>query len=146
MAEPGEDAALVVDLIGFLAQAMIFAGVFQQHYILLGAAGDVVQLDALVEKHGAVAVADLDEQWRSHILHAEDGGVANVGLEILVERHLHALLAGFNVIGFGDAGAPVVVAVVADEIRDGSALPRRRRNPSYVWRDRQSRILPRSDP
>ena len=42
VAEPREDAALVIDLIGFFAQAVIFSGVFEKHDIFLGAARDVI--------------------------------------------------------------------------------------------------------
>ncbi len=42
-------------------------------------------------------------------------------VQILVEGDAHALLAGFDVIGFGDAAAPVMVAVVADQIGDRRA-------------------------
>ncbi len=54
-------------------------------------------------------------------MHAENGGVADVSLQVFVERDFHALLAGFNVIGFSYAGAPVVISIVADEIGDRSA-------------------------
>jgi hypothetical protein len=67
-------------------------------------------------EHGAVVVTDFDEQRRFHVLHVEHRRVANVGGEVLPERHFHALLARLDVIGFGNPRAPVVIAVVAHEI------------------------------
>ena len=64
-----------------------------------------------MKKYGAVAIADFDQQRRGHILNSENGGVANVRRKIFVQRHFHALLPGFDVIGFGDADAPVMIAV-----------------------------------
>src|SRR5258708_31089095 len=45
----------------------------------------VVQLHSLVIEHRSVGIADFDQQGRGHVRHAEDRGVADVGLEILVE-------------------------------------------------------------
>src|SRR5689334_17154230 len=74
-----------------------------------------------MEKDRAIAVADFDEERCGHGGYTEDGGVADVGLEVFVKGNFHALLAGFNVIGLGNADAPVMIAVVAHEIGDGSA-------------------------
>ncbi len=117
--KPGVNAALVVDLVGFLAQSVILAGILDEHHVLFRAAGNVVKLDALVIEDRAVVVANFDEQRSGHGLHAEHSGIANVGLQVFVQRNLHALLAGLDVIGFRDAGAPVMIAVVADEVGDG---------------------------
>ena len=57
---------------------------------------------ALVPEHRAVVVAG-HEQRRRHRVDAEDRRVADVGRQILIERHLHPLLSGLDVIGFGDA-------------------------------------------
>ena len=121
VAKPLKYATLVIDLIGFFAQAVVLAGIFDEDNIFSGASGDVVELDALVEKHGAVAVAHFDEQRRSHACHAENSGVSYVGLEIFIKRDLHALLSCFDVVGFGNAGAPMMIAVIADQVGDGRA-------------------------
>ena len=68
------------------------------------------------------------------VRHAENRGVANVGLQIFVERNLHALLAGFDVIGFGDARTPVMVAVVADQIGDRRAGHGGGEDSACAWR------------
>src|SRR5262249_16259142 len=80
------------------------------------ASRNVVELDALMPMYGAVVVAERHHQRRLHRRDAEDRRVPDVGRQILPERYLHALLAGFDVIGFGDARAPVMVAVVRDQI------------------------------
>ncbi len=103
VAKPSKDAALVIDLIGFFAEAVVFAGVFDEDNIFPSAASNVVEFDALMEKHGAVTIADFDEKRRGHALHAENRGVADVSLEVLVERNFHPLLTGFDVIGLGSA-------------------------------------------
>ena len=74
-----------------------------------------------MEEDGAIAVADFDEQGRGHARYAENRRITDVGLEVFVERNFHTLLAGFDVISFGDTGTPVMVAVIADEVGDGRA-------------------------
>ena len=66
VAKPLKNAALVINLIGFFAQAVVFAGVFDEDHVFLGAASNVVELDALMKEHGAVTVADFDEQRSGH--------------------------------------------------------------------------------
>jgi hypothetical protein len=51
-------------------------------------------------------------------VNVEYGGVPDVCRQIFPERHFHSLLAGLDVIGFRDAGVPVMIAVVADEVHD----------------------------
>src|SRR3972149_12226549 len=110
--EPLKDAPLVIDLVRLLAQPVILPAVGEQDDILLRAPSDVVQLDALVPEHRAVGVADLDEQRRPHVLHVDNRGVPDVRLQIVVQRHLHPLLPGLDVIGLGDPRAPGAGAVI----------------------------------
>ena len=56
-----------------------------------------------MKEHGTVTVTDFNQQRRRHILHVENGRIADVRLQILIQRNLHALLAGFDMIGLGNA-------------------------------------------
>jgi len=61
MTEPRENAMLVIDLIGLLAESMILSAVNQQDHILLRATRNVVQLHSLVIEHRAIGVADFNQ-------------------------------------------------------------------------------------
>ncbi len=121
VSEPLDDAPVVVELVRFLAQAVVLARVREQDHFLFRPPREVVQLDPLVPEHRAVVVADFDEQRRFHVVHVEHRRVADVGGQVFPQRHFHPLLAGLDVIGFGDPRTPVVIAVVAHEIRDWRA-------------------------
>ena len=69
--EPLQDALLVVLLVLVLRETVVLRVVLDHHDVLLGAAGDVVHLDALVPEHRAVVVADFEQQRHGHVLNVE---------------------------------------------------------------------------
>ena len=112
---------MIVDLVLLHTQPVVFAVVDEHDDVLFGAAGDVVELHRLVPVDRAVVVARHQQHRRRHRRNPEDGGVADVGLQVVVDRHDHTLLTGLDMIGLGDARRKVVAAVVADQVRDARA-------------------------
>src|SRR5688572_3663971 len=70
VAEPLVDATVIVDLVLFLAEAVILARIHEHHEIIpAGPPGEVVELDALMPIDRPVRIADLHQHRRPELVH-----------------------------------------------------------------------------